>query len=204
MSSNAARATHRRIPNVTARLTLISHAPTPSMRRAAFPIDEPITPFNLNWQPPRAQQILTAPELRTQQTAQSLNLTATTTPELRDYDYGTWQGLDLTEVHTKNPEAITSWLTDPNATPSNGESIVHLIHRTATWLDARRDQGHTLAITHPAVIRAAILHTLGAPPQSFWRIDIAPLTLTDLRHNGNGWTLRATAIPLTPYPLTEA
>jgi broad specificity phosphatase PhoE len=193
---------------VSARLTLISHAPTAATRLSAFPADEPLEESTLtkltiqNWQPPRANQTLTAPELRTQQTAKALNLSATPTHELHDIDYGKWQGRTLADLHTEDPEAVTQWLTDPTAARHGGESITHLLTRIAIWLDklateATDTSPHTIAITHPAVIRAAILHTLNAPPQSFWRIDIAPLTLTDLRHNGRTWTLRSTAAPLT-------
>lgn len=195
--------------NVPSRLTLISHAPTAATRLSAFPSDEPIEESPLtklttqNWQSPSAQQILTAPELRTRQTAEALNLTATPTNELRDIDYGKWKGRTLTELHTEAPEAITQWLTNPTAAPHGGESVTHLISRIATWLEKLTTEAtdapiHTIAITHPAVIRAAILHALSAPPQSFWRIDIAPLTLTDLRHNGRAWTLRS-AIPLKQH-----
>ncbi|MBB5345989.1 broad specificity phosphatase PhoE [Edaphobacter lichenicola] len=196
--------TSRRINKVPARFTLISHAPTSAQHLSAFPSDEPLEEFalaklvTLNWQPPRAHHILTAPELRTQETAKALNLIATPTPELRDLDYGPWQGRSLADLHAEDPEAITQWLTNPTAAPHQGESIAALITRVQNWLTtlAVEETSHTLAITHPAVIRAAILHILHAPPQSFWRIDIAPLTLTDLRHNGRTWTLRAAAIPL--------
>jgi broad specificity phosphatase PhoE len=197
---------------VPARLTLISHAPTPAQRDARFPADEPLEESSviklstLNWQPPRAQHILTAPELRTQQTAAALNLSATSDTELRDIDYSAWQGHTLNDLYIKDPEAVTQWLTNPGAAPHKGETIAHLIARVTNWLAKlvllvaeEKHTNHTVAITHPAVIRAAILHTLNAPPQSFWRIDIAPLTLTDLRHNGRTWTLRSTATPLTRH-----
>jgi broad specificity phosphatase PhoE len=195
---------------VPTRLTLISHASTSAQRLSAFPADEPIEESALskivasNWHCPRAERILTAPELRTQQTAEALNLTATSTNELRDIAYGTWQGRTLNDLYTEDPTSIAQWLSDPNSTPHNGESIAHLITRVMNWLatlptETPDRHSHTIIITHPAVIRAAILHTLNAPPQSFWRIDIAPLTLTDLRHNGRTWTLRSTAIPLTQH-----
>jgi broad specificity phosphatase PhoE len=197
---------------VPARLTLISHAPTAATRRSAFPADEPLEEATLarlstlNWQPLRAHQILTAPELRTQQTAKALNLTATLGNELRDLHYGNWQGRTLADFHAEDPQAVTQWLTDPSASPHQGDSITNLIIRIAAWLDTLATDAaiHTIAITHPAVIRAAILHTLNAPPLSFWRIDIAPLTLTDLRHNGRTWTLRSAGIPLTQPNSAEA
>lgn len=191
-----------------ARLTLISHAATISQRHATFPStsheepleDKEVTKLSaLNWQPPVARQVLTAPELRTRQTAEALHLVATPANELRDCNYGSWQGRSLSDLQSDEPEAVIAWLTDPTFNSNGGEAITDLILRVAKWLEALQNTGHTIAVTHPAIIRAAILHTLNAPPQSFWRIDVAPLTLTDLRHNGRAWTLRTASIPLTKH-----
>jgi broad specificity phosphatase PhoE len=51
--------------------------------------------------------------------------------------------------------------------------------------------GRTIAVTHPAVIRAVILIALAAPSKSFWRIDIAPASCTVLHFRGTAWTLRS-------------
>jgi len=70
------------------------------------------------------------------------------------------------------------------------ESLTALIRRTAGWLDSvSRTNGRVVAVTHPAIIRAAILTVLDAAPESFWRIDIAPASRTVL-HYRHGWTLR--------------
>jgi len=179
------------------RLTLISHAPTEAQRRAAFPLDELLEKKEtekaaaLGWRPPRAQQVLSGPEHRVQQTAEALGLSPTVVDDLRDCDYGTWTGRDLGEAQMQHPEDVAIWLSDPGIAPHGGESILQLISRAGRWMDGQRDLGHTLAITHPAVIRAAIVHALEAPPITFWRIDIAPLSLTDLRWNGRVWTVRS-------------
>jgi broad specificity phosphatase PhoE len=61
----------------------------------------------------------------------------------------------------------------------------------AAWLDSVTDDASpAVAVTHPAVIRAAILHSLDAPPKSFWRIDIAPTSRTVLHFRNGRWTLR--------------
>jgi broad specificity phosphatase PhoE len=188
--------------SVTTRLTLISHATTAAQRRAAFPLDEPLEQqeiskiASLGWKAPKAQMILSAPELRTQQTALALGLTATITDELRDCDYGGWQGHEFSSLQTQDPEGVAAWLADPTAAPHGGESIANLIDRVGRWLDQLKENGHTIAVTHPAVIRGAIVHVLNAPLHSFWRIDVAPLTLTDLRFNGKVWTLRSCASSL--------
>jgi broad specificity phosphatase PhoE len=188
--------------SVPTRLSLISHAATQAQRHAAFPLDESldrqeISKINaLGWTAPKAQKVLSAPEHRTQQTAQALGLTANITPELRDCDYGIWGGRELSELQTQDPEGVATWLANPAARPHSGESIANLIDRVGRWLGLQREDGHTIAVTHPAVIRSAVIHVLNAPVLSFWRIDIAPLSLTDLRFNGRVWTLRSSATPL--------
>jgi broad specificity phosphatase PhoE len=187
---------------VTTRLSLISHASTPAQRRAAFPMDEPLDQREiskisaLHWEAPKAQKVLCAPEQRTQQTIQALGLAADIALELRDCDYGIWRGRELSQLQTQDPEGVATWLADPTASPHKGESIANLIDRVAKWLDQQRVDGHTIAVTHPAIIRSAVVHILNAPVQSFWRIDIAPLSLTDLRFNGKVWTLRSCATTL--------
>ena len=109
---------------------------------------------------------------------------------LRDCDYGRWAGRAFDDVQAKEPDAIAEWLRDPTSAPHGGESILALIERAAAWLDRESGTpGRVLAITHASIIRAAIVHAIGAPPQSVWRIDIAPLSLTRLSGANGRWTL---------------
>jgi broad specificity phosphatase PhoE len=65
-----------------------------------------------------------------------------------------------------------------------------LIARVSNWLEAQQAApGVTVAVTHASVIRAAIVAALQAEARSFWHIDIAPLSLTELSANGGRWTL---------------
>jgi broad specificity phosphatase PhoE len=71
-----------------------------------------------------------------------------------------------------------------------GESILSLIERVGAWLEAQSAvPGKTVAITHASVIRAVVVYATGAPPQSFWRIDIAPLSITSLSGTEDRWNL---------------
>jgi broad specificity phosphatase PhoE len=184
------------------RLTLIAHAATEAQRRAAFPLDELLEQREmakvaaLGWKAPRAHRIVAGPERRAQQTAEALGLSAENVAELRDCDYGAWRGYTLSEVEQRQPEEVLAWLTDPSAAPHGGESILQLITRMGDWLKEQSAVDHTIAVTHPAVIRSALVHTLQSPPSSFWRIDIAPLSLTDLRWNGRVWTVRSSGCAL--------
>jgi broad specificity phosphatase PhoE len=185
------------------RLTFISHAATRAQHRAVFQaLDEPVGESEmveiaaLGWKAPRAQQVCSGPERRVQETAQALGLSGTVVTGLRDCDYGTWSGRELSEVQSSEPEEVLTWLTDATAAPHGGESILAMVDRVGRWLEDQHGRGHIIAVTHPAVIRAAIVCALEAPLQAFWRIDIAPLSLTDLRFNGRVWTLRSSSCGL--------
>jgi broad specificity phosphatase PhoE len=115
-------------------------------------------------------------------------------PALADCDFGSWRGRGLDEIVATDPTGAAAWIGDPAATPHGGESLVALMARVGTWLDGFERRDHTLAVTHPAVIRAAIAHVLLAPPAGFWRIDIEPRSLTDLRREAGRWTLRSVGL----------
>lgn len=187
---------------MTARIVLITHAATQAQRQAAFPLDEPVAEQEiakiaaLHWSGPKAERIWSAPEQRAQQTTAALGLAAAPVEELRDCDYGRWRGRAMDEVQAEAPEGIFAWLTDPSAYPHGGESIEHLIQRIGAWMDGEREAKNTMAVTHPAVVRAAIVHALRLPAEMFWRFDIAPLTLTDFRFSRNMWTLRCVGCAL--------
>jgi broad specificity phosphatase PhoE len=177
------------------RLTLISHAMTDAMHAGRFPADEPLNDTGRRLVEAVAAldvagetRQLTAPERRARQTAQLLGLQAATEPRLTDLDCGRWRGEVLANI---GPADLEAWLTEPALTPHGGESIADLIERVDGWLDSlTHDALRTVAVTHPAVIRAAILLALDTQAKSFWRIDIAPLSRTVMHFRGGRWTLR--------------
>jgi len=132
----------------------------------------------------------TSPEFRARQTAEALGLSARVQPTLHECDYGRWAGRTLSEIAAQEPQAADSWLHDPAAAPHGGESILDLMRRVADWLaeERMRDQ-RSIVVTHATIIRAAIVHAMGAPPQSFWRIDIRPLSMTHLSSSGGHWNI---------------
>jgi broad specificity phosphatase PhoE len=184
------------------RITFVSHAATAAIRRAAFPLAEPVEEGRLEklpsmgWTPPRAHRIYTGPELRARQTALDLGLESIVSAELRDLDFGSWKGMSLDEVLSSNRDGVAQWLADVDAAPHGGESVANLFTRVEHWL-AGQLPGHTIAVTHPAVIRAAIVLALEAPAQSFWRVDIPPASITDFRWGGRFWKLRSTGCLLS-------
>lgn len=112
-------------------------------------------------------------------------------PALADWDLGTWRGRRLDELSGADPAGVRAWLTDPAAAPHGGESLLALVARVGAWLDTLpAEGGRVLAVASPAVIRAATTHALTLPPPAFWRLDVAPLTVTELSGRSGRWNLR--------------
>jgi broad specificity phosphatase PhoE len=175
------------------RLTFVSHAMTDAMSAGRFPTDESLNALGQR-QADTALDLglvdiaVCGPEKRARQTAELLGLSARVDQQLADLDCGRWRGDVLGGV---KPEDLAVWLTDVKRAPHGGESIVDVIARVRNWLDAHTaNRSRLVAVTHPAVIRAAILIALDAPPKAFWRIDVAPVSRTVLHFRGHAWTLR--------------
>jgi broad specificity phosphatase PhoE len=177
---------------------------TDAMAAGRFPTDEPLSTVGRR-QPDASIDLdirrhpddpanpgytaLAGPEQRCVQTAELLGLHPTVEPRIADLDCGRWRGDVLGGVRAAD---LAVWLTDPTRAPHGGESVVELVDRVAGWLESlTASHSQTVAVTHPAVIRAAILVALDAPPKSFWRIDISPVSRTVMHFRGHAWTLRS-------------
>jgi broad specificity phosphatase PhoE len=183
---------------LTARLDLLAHGATAATRAARFPDDESLEASAVGaLQALRGglrsySAVLTSPARVACETAQALGFDAQIETALRDCDYGRWRGLASKDVAGREPEAFAAWLGDPAAAPHGGESFAALIERIGVWLaQSLARESATLAITHAAAVRAAIVNTLGAGPSAVARIDVAPLTLARLSGHAGRWNLVA-------------
>lgn len=132
-----------------------------------------------------------SPSVRGRETAASLGFDGVETPELGGLDVGRWRGRTLDEVGAAEPEAVGHWLTDPCWAAHGGESVRDVVERVGHWLaSAQHTDGRTIAVVEPEVVRAAVMHVLGLPEAAFWRLDVAPLTATELSGRAGHWNLR--------------
>ena len=169
------------------RLLLVRHGSTTATRTSAFPTDEELDEPGrtaagalAGLRRTRHVDVLVSPSERCRQTAAAAGwLEPTVDPALAECDFGAWGGRSLADVHAEDGDAVTAWMTDPDAVPHGGESLSAFARRVAAWLDGQgRLAGGALAVTHGGVVKAAVVHALGAPLSAFWRIDAAPLTVT--------------------------
>jgi broad specificity phosphatase PhoE len=178
------------------RLLLARHAATSATRRAAFPADEDLDErgradaARLATAVPTGCEAWCSPARRCTQTADAAGLAVRTEPLLAECDFGAWAGRSLEEIWEQAPAEAESWMTDPDARPHGGESLRDLAGRVRGWLDGQRAQdGFAVAITHGGVIKASVIAALESPVDAFWRVDVAPLAITELHAHGERWTL---------------
>jgi broad specificity phosphatase PhoE len=182
---------------MSARLTLVCCGMTEAARKGAFALDGPLearaieAARALGGRLRRPDRVWASPALRARETTAALSFEGEPVEALRDQDFGRWAGKRLVEVQQKEPDELAAWLADPQAAPHGGESLADVAARVAPVLDGLLAmRGHTIAVTHPAVIRAAIVNALGAPLHAFWKIDVEPLSVTEFTSDARRWALR--------------
>ncbi|MEU7100572.1 histidine phosphatase family protein [Streptomyces longwoodensis] len=182
---------------MTSRVIFVSPATSPSLRRARFYDGDSIDDIGAArareaaGSLPVAARVVVSPSLRCRETAAALGLDGVETPGLAGLDVGRWRGRTLEAVAAAEPEAVARWLTDPGSAPHGGESIEVVCGRVARWLEeATAVDGRVLAVVEPEVVRAAVTGALDIPAAVFWRLDVPPLTVTELSGRAGRWNLR--------------
>ena len=140
------------------------------------------------------QAIVASPLARTRETAgivaRHLGLEVTVEDEIRETDFGAWEGLTFAEVRERYPDDLTRWLADPTVEPSGGgESFA----ATATRIAAARDKlvaayaGRTvLLVSHVTPIKTFVQLALGAPPESLFRMELSAAALSAVAYYADG------------------
>jgi broad specificity phosphatase PhoE len=95
-------------------------------------------------------------------------------------------------MQVREPAAVDAWLADPRSAPHGDESLLAFLSRVGRWLDTRPadDGGRIVAVAEPAVVRAALVYALKAPPSTYWNIDVRPLSTVTLNGRAGRWNLR--------------
>ena len=101
-------------------------------------------------------------------------------PELREKNFGAWEGLTFREVEVGYPDLYRNWLRagDPSFAPPGGESDLQLYSRADTVVDRLRAAlavggGNLLVVSHGGTLRALIARLLGLPVQQMWKFRFA-------------------------------
>jgi broad specificity phosphatase PhoE len=180
------------------RLLLIRHGPTLATERGAFAVDEPITESGRaaaaglrGFLPASGAVVVSSPLRRCRQTAEAIGCRPRIEPDLAECHFGAWEGRTFAEISAHEPDLLAVWLRDADAAPHGGESLVRFTERIGAWLMATADRPDqdVVAFTHAGVIKSAVISALQAPLAAFWRITVAPLSITELHMHDRSWTL---------------
>jgi broad specificity phosphatase PhoE/ribonuclease HI len=137
--------------------------------------------------------IVTSPLKRTRQTAQEvaevLEVPVRTEEDLRETDFGDWEGYTFAEVRDRWPAEMDAWLADPSVAPPHGESFTATTRRVGTARDkllVRFRQQTVLIVSHVTPIKMLVRLALEAPPSSLYRmhLDVASLSVVDWYADG--------------------
>ncbi|GAA4628669.1 bifunctional RNase H/acid phosphatase [Actinoallomurus vinaceus] len=137
--------------------------------------------------------IVTSPLKRTLQTAQEIaqviDVPVRTEDDLRETDFGDWEGYTFAEVRERWPAELDAWLADPSVAPPYGESFDATVKRVRTARDkllVRYRKQTVLVVSHVTPIKTLVRLALDAPPSALYRmhLDVGSLSVVDWYADG--------------------
>ncbi|MBV7668433.1 bifunctional RNase H/acid phosphatase [Streptomyces halstedii] len=140
------------------------------------------------------QEIVSSPLRRCRETAAAvadrLGLEVRIEEGLRETDFGAWEGLTFAEVRERFGSDLSAWLASPEVAPTGGgESFTEVAERVAATRDrlVAAYAGRTaLLVTHVTPIKTLVRLALGAPPESLFRMELSPASLSVVAYYADG------------------
>ncbi|MFH9293489.1 bifunctional RNase H/acid phosphatase [Streptomyces sp. NPDC017520] len=140
------------------------------------------------------QEIVSSPLRRCRETAAAvadrLGLDVRIDEDLRETDFGAWEGLTFGEARERYGDDLTAWLASPDTAPTGGgESFAEVAERVAAARDriVARYAGRTvLLVTHVTPIKTLVRLALGAPPEALFRMELSAASISTVAYYGDG------------------
>ncbi|HXP58107.1 MAG TPA: bifunctional RNase H/acid phosphatase [Streptosporangiaceae bacterium] len=137
--------------------------------------------------------IVTSPLLRARQTAAevaaAIDAPVVADDDLRETDFGEWEGLTFAEAQQRWPDEVTAWLSDPAVAPPGGESFAAVGVRVRRALARLLDQytGDTVVVvSHVTPIKMLLTEALLAPPEAMYRMHLDVGALNEIHWFSDG------------------
>ena len=132
-------------------------------------------------QPFALAAIYSSPLARARDTARALaeirGLPVTIRNDLREMDFGAWEGRTRASVLAEYSDLLADWETSAEVAPPGGESLVAVVARVVACADAlaAAHPGQTVAlVSHVGPIKALVCAALGLPPAGMQRMWLDP------------------------------
>lgn len=111
-------------------------------------------------------------------------------PDLREFDYGAWDGLTWDVIAARWPDLSRAYWTDPgDAAPPGGESWHAGEARMSAAIDRHIAAGHPdlIVVVHFGVILTQLRRAQGIPAAAVLAQPIDNLSVTELHRDAAGW-----------------
>jgi alpha-ribazole phosphatase len=157
-------------------------------RRQAAALDRPLARLS-------GAQFLASPLRRTRETADialGANGTFESDDNLREIDFGRWEGMSFAEIAAADSAAVERWAAlDENFTFPGGEAIRAFRERIGTAAEriTANPAGTVVLFAHGGVIRFLICRFLGLPDRHHLLFDIQPASISEIRIDGGSGVL---------------
>lgn len=126
---------------------------------------------------------------RAMETAQTIasyhNIDVKLMPELRETNFGKWEGLTYAEINELYHDDMANWLTNPlDTTIPGGESLRDVAERCKKGIDKIINDNlgnNVLVVAHGGIIRIILAMFLGMELNNYWKIrqDNASLNIVE-------------------------
>ena len=140
----------------------------------------------------RIDAIVSSPLPRAAATAEivadELALTAAPDDDLRETNFGEWEGLTFTEIQNRWPEEVVAWQHDPQQAPPGGESFADTACRVNRACERilREHPGQTvLVVSHITPIKIMLCRALGAPLLAVYRFYLGSACINEIQWHGS-------------------
>ncbi|WP_447037110.1 bifunctional RNase H/acid phosphatase [Streptomyces sp. DSM 118878] len=139
------------------------------------------------------QAVVSSPLKRCQETADTvaarLGLDVHLEDDLREADFGVFEGLTFAEARARHPEELDAWLASADVAPPGGESfavVARRIEAARDRLTAAYARRTVLLVTHVTPIKTLVRLALGAPPESMFRMELSAASVSAVAYYADG------------------
>ncbi len=129
--------------------------------------------------------VYSSPRLRAYETALPVasrhGLTVQVVDELREGDFGRWEGLSRAEVMAQDAQSLLDWERDTSLAPPDGESLDAMQRRVSAVVEklVQTHPGQTVVlVSHVGPVKAVLCTALGVPASTAFRIFLDPATIS--------------------------
>jgi ribonuclease H / adenosylcobalamin/alpha-ribazole phosphatase len=120
--------------------------------------------------------------------ADELGLAPATDDDLRETDFGEWEGFTFSEIQDRWPAAVDAWQHDPQQAPPGGESFADTARRVNRACERilRDHQGETvLVVSHITPIKILLCRALGIPLLTMYRFYLGSACINEIQWHGH-------------------